>query len=56
MHFLLAVRDQLKSGRVIIAHAKYIDKESVEICSPEVNLYISVYLLIVISCSFSVNS
>ena len=49
---MLALRDQLKSGRVIIVHAKYVDKESAEIL-PEVN---SVYLLLVISVSFSVNS
>ena len=36
---VLALRDQLKSGRVTIARAKYVDKESVGI-SPEVYLYI----------------
>ena len=36
---MLALRDELKSGRVKIARAKYVDKESVGI-SPEVYLYI----------------
>ena len=35
----LALRDQSKSGRVTIAHVKYVDKESVGIL-PEVYLYI----------------
>ena len=52
---MLALKDQLKNGRAIIAHAKYVDKESVEILA-EVHMYISVNLFIIISFPFSVNS
>ena len=41
---VLALRDQLKSGRVTIARAKYVDKESVGISS-EVYLYIIIFRL-----------